>query len=316
MGKKEDPIIDYCSGKKHFASLLNGWMFGGKVEIQPSQVHSDDSRYTSKVGRRRTVGYRSRYRDILKKVNGVHIRLMVGVEVQSYIDYAMPARVMDYDSVEYSRQIAAIRQENMQKNPRKVPLSSLTKFDRLTPALTLVLYIGQDEWDAAQNLHGILDFSQVSEEWKPYIADYPLHVLDVCHESDERLKEFPDDLACLFLILKYQKNKQELLRVVQDIQAFQHVDEDLYDTIWAYTNENELLQLKENYSDGGEINMCQAIRELVEDSRQEGIEIGIRALVQTLCELEVSEKNITDTVVRKFEVSEADAIAYVNKYSN
>jgi hypothetical protein len=90
MGKKEDPIIDYCSGKKHFASLLNGWMFGGKVEIQPSQVHSDDSRYTSKVGRRETAGYRNRYRDILKEVNGVHIRLIVGVEIQSYIDYAMP----------------------------------------------------------------------------------------------------------------------------------------------------------------------------------------------------------------------------------
>jgi flagellar biosynthesis/type III secretory pathway protein FliH len=102
------------------------------------------------------------------------------------------------------------------------------------------------------------------------------------------------------------------------------VDEELYDAVWTYTNENELLQLKENSSDGGEINMCQAIRELVEDGRQEGIaegynsgkEFGIRALIQTLCELEVSEKNITDTVARKFEISEADAISYVNKYSN
>jgi hypothetical protein len=195
---------------------------------------------------------------------------------------------------------------------------------KVLPALTLVLYIGQDEWDAAQNLHGILDFSQVSEEWKPYIADYPLHVLDVCHESDERLKEFPDDLACLFLILKYQKNKQELLKIVQDIQAFQHVDEELYDTVWAYTNEKELLQLKENFSDGGEINMCQAIRELVEDGRQEGytsgqqdgIEIGIRASIQLLHEVGMPETNIVEAIARKFEVSEADAISYVNKYRN
>jgi hypothetical protein len=129
-------------------------MFGGKVEIQPSQVYSDDSRYTSKVGRRGTAEYRSRYRDILKEVNGVHIRLIVGVEIQSYIDYAMPVRVMNYDSVEYSRQIAAIRQENKQKNPGKVQLSSLTKSDRLMPALTLVLYISQDEWDAAESISG------------------------------------------------------------------------------------------------------------------------------------------------------------------
>jgi hypothetical protein len=187
-----------------------------------------------------------------------------------------------------------------------------------------VLYIGQDEWDAAQNLHGILDFSQVSEEWKPYIADYPLHVLDVCHESDERLKAFPDDLACLFLILKYQKNKQELLRIVQDIQAFQHVDAELYDAVWTYTNEKELLQLKENFSDGGEINMCQAIRELVEDGRQEGytsgqqdgMEIGIRALIQNLQKLDQPITDIIAIVAKEFEVSEADAISYVNKYRN
>jgi hypothetical protein len=135
-----------------------------------------------------------------------------------------------------------------------------------------------------------------------------------------QLKAFPDDLACLFLILKYQKNKQELLRIVQDIQAFQHVDEELYDAVWAYTNEKELLQLKENFSDGGEINMYQAIRELVEDGRQEGYnsgkEFGIRALVQALQKLGQPITDIIEIVAKEFEVSEADAISYVNKYRN
>jgi hypothetical protein len=210
----------------------------------------------------------------LKKVNGVHIRLIVGVEVQSYIDYAMPVRVMDYDSVEYSRQIREIRQVDRQKHSGQVRLSSISKVDRLTPALTLVLYIGEIPWDSAKNLHGILDFDKVSEAWRPYIADYPLHVLDVCHEPDERLLEFPDDLSCLFLLLKYQKNKADLMKIVQNISAFRHVDEDLYDAVWSYTNEDELLQLKDNYSEEGGINMCQAIRELVADSKQEGYSTG------------------------------------------
>jgi flagellar biosynthesis/type III secretory pathway protein FliH len=114
----------------------------------------------------------------------------------------------------------------------------------------------------------------------------------------------------------------------------------LYDAVWAYTNEKELLQLKENFSDGGEINMCQAIRELVEDGRQEGyvsgrqegyvfgkqegytsgqqdgIEIGIRASIQLLHEVGMPETNIVEAIARKFEVSEADAISYVNKYRN
>jgi hypothetical protein len=127
-----------------------------------------------------------------------------------------------------------------------------------------------------------------------------------------------------WISVRYQKNKQKLLKIVQDIQAFQHVDAELYDAVWAYTNEKELLQLKENFSDGGEINMCQAIRELVEDSKQEGIaegynsgkEFGIRASIQLLHEVGMPETNIVDAIARKFEVSEADAISYVNKYRN
>lgn len=48
--------------------------------------------------------------------------------------------------------------------------------------------------------------------------------------------EFPDDIACMFLILKYQKDKKKLLKVVERFQMFQNVSEDAYDAVWTYTN--------------------------------------------------------------------------------
>ncbi len=37
-----------------------------------------------------------------------------------------------------------------------------------------------------------------------------VHVLDVCHTPDERLLEFPEEIACMFLAIKYAKDKKKL----------------------------------------------------------------------------------------------------------
>lgn len=270
MGKKEEPMIHYYENEKHFAELLNGWLFEGQEEILPEQIHTAVSRYTAKSGKGRRVRYRTRYRDIVKKVDGFQVRLILGIEIQSYVDYAMPVRIMDYDVVEYGRQVSSIRYEHSHRNPKKVYLSGLQKTDRLTPVLTLVLYLGEEKWDASENLHGILDFDKVPEKLKKYIPDYPVYVLDVYHTADERLMEFPGDMACMFLILKYQKDKEKLLKIIEDVPEFQHVDEELYDTVWTYTNSKEFLTLKDRISEEGGLNMCQAIRELVAEVRAEG----------------------------------------------
>lgn len=331
MGRKEEPIIEYCEKSHNFAGLLNGWMFKGEKRILPGQVHSVNSRYTGKSGTGRTSRYRTRYRDIVKQIDGARIRIIVGTELQSYIDYSMPVRVMDYDAVEYKRQAAVIRQKHKEKNPERVFLSDLQKTDRLLPVLTLVLYLGTKPWDSAGNLHEILDFTKLPEELIRYIPDYPVYVLDICHEPDERLLEFPRDIACMFLILKYQKDKKKLQEVLEKVEAFRCVDGEMYDAVWTYTNERRLLELKEQAEDGnGGVNMCQAIREMVKDARMEGISEGIsqgisqgviqgiaqgiRVLIETLQELGVAEAEISAMTAEKFHLSAKDAETYVRKY--
>lgn len=327
MGRKEEPIIEYCEKSHNFADLLNGWMFAGRKAILPEQVHSVDSRYTAKSGKGRSARYRTRYRDVVKHVEGAYIRVIIGTEMQSYIDYAMPVRVMDYDALEYKSQAASLRRRHRAEEPQKVFLSDMQKEDRLTPALTLVLYFGTKAWDSAKNLHGILDFTGIPRELKKYIPDYPVYVLDICHESDERLLEFPRNLACMFMILKYQKNKEKLLEVLENVEAFQQVDGEMYDAVWTYTNEKKLLELKEQAEDeNGGVNVCQAIRELVKDAREEGIAQGIsrgvaqgiangiQILIETLQELHMEESEISAKIAQKYRIPIQDAEEYVAKY--
>ena len=55
----------------------------------------------------------------------------------------------------------------------------------------------------------------------------------------------------------------------------QELDEDAYDMAVQYTGATELIAVKKDYENGGKVNMCKALTEMLADERQEGIEQGI-----------------------------------------
>ena len=148
MGSKEEPMITYYEDARHFAWLVNGWIYHGNGGIEPTQIKPKNIRLTGRTGKGRITRTRTRYRDISKTIGNATIFLIIGTEFQSFVDYSMPVRVMDYDSLEYKDQIQAIH--TTRKNEAiasgrapDVDLSPLKKEDRLVPVITLVLYMGE-----------------------------------------------------------------------------------------------------------------------------------------------------------------------------
>ena len=70
--------------------------------------------------------------------------------------------------------------------------------------------------------------------------------------------------------------------MIQNDPAYQELDEDAYDMAVQYTGATELIVVKKDYENGGKVNMCKALTEMLADERQEGIEQGIE---QTLFSL-------------------------------
>ena len=61
--------------------------------------------------------------------------------------------------------------------------------------------------------------------------------------------------------------------------------------IISVTGSAELEQIKDMYcEEGGKINMCEAIRGMIEDGRIEGVKQGLGALVEVCRELGLSRK--------------------------
>ena len=54
------------------------------------------------------------------------------------------------------------------------------------------------------------------------------------------------------------------------------MEEDAFELVVMYTNSTELVQEKKFRRKDGKVDMCTAIKELMEDSRQEGIEKGMK----------------------------------------
>lgn len=147
MGRKEDPMIWYYGQAKHFAELLNGWLFHGKKKLLPEHIHTRNTRYTKKTEKEQSSEYQSLYRDIVKLVENVQVRIIIGTEIQTYMDYSMPVRAMNYDVSDYKKQIEKISQEYKETHPKKIRMSPIGKKDRLTLTITLVLYLGTEPWD-------------------------------------------------------------------------------------------------------------------------------------------------------------------------
>ena len=280
MGSKEEPMITYYEDARHFAWLVNGWIYHGKNGIDETQVSPKNIRLTGRTGKGRAARTRTRYRDISKEIGELNVILIIGTEFQSFVDYSMPVRIMDYDALEYKAQIQTIKsaRRNETITSDKIPgvdLSPLTKEDKLTPVITLVLYMGTDPWDAAKNLQGLLNLSNVPPEFKKYIPDYPIHVLDICHTTDERLLEFPKDLASMFLTIKYQRDFKTLQTVLKSIPELDTVEPETFDTAWNFLDKRMLKFKDKAQNTEGDVNMCVAVDQMLDEGRKQGHKRGL-----------------------------------------
>ena len=321
MGSKEEPMITYYEDARHFAWLVNGWIYHGNGGIEPAQIKPKNIRLTGRTGKGKAARTRTRYRDISKTIENATIFLIIGAEFQSFVDYSMPVRVMDYDSLEYKDQIQAIH--TIRKNEAiasgrapGVDLSPLKKEDRLVPVITLVLYMGEDPWNAAKRLHDLLDFSEIPHELRDYVPDYPIHVLDVCHTADERLLEFPKDLASMFLMIKYQKDFKTLQSVLQSIPELDTVEQETFDTAWNFLDKR-MLKFKDKAQNAkGEVNMCVAVDQMLEEGKKQGHERGLsegRSLEKEFLILKMLKNNLSIDQIAAITDKTADEIQAITE---
>ncbi len=274
MGSKNAVSKAYLSDRKRFAQICNNQLFGGKPVISPELLRELDAEELLVEGQnRKELNTLEKYRDILRIYDDQVMFMILGIENQNEVHYAMPLRQLLYDVLKYESQRAALERNHREKKDLKgnAYLSGMAKEDRLIPVVTLVVYWGSEAWSGAKTLHEMLDIPPVLAQYKDIIHDYRMNLLEV--NSMDNLDSYSGELKALLGFIRYQKDKKELGRFIDENAGIFHgMTEETVRAISVLSNIQELsrfLDTEEN-CEKEEIDMCQALKEMIEDGRAEG----------------------------------------------
>jgi hypothetical protein len=226
------------SDYERFADVFNYFIYEGKEVIESEKLHElDPTVIALPYGDEGISDSIQKYRDVLKYLSAMYddhaAYLLLGIENQSNVHYAMPVRNMLYDAGQYAKQVetaaASHRKtsKNESKNERKKVsgdefLSGFYKTDRLLPVITLVIYWAPGEWDGPRSLHEM--FSVKNEEILALVPDYRINLITPGSIKNEDFGKFKTSLAEAFQYIKYSKDKVALYQMVHNNPKFRTID--------------------------------------------------------------------------------------------
>ena len=313
---KPDTILKtFWRDNDHFADLFNAALFDGEQVLNPADLMEVDTDVSSVVKFNNHAETVQKVLDVVKKTAyGVDF-VIWGLENQSKIHYAMPLRHMIGDSFSYLKEYNEIAARNKAEKGCESSdefLSNLKRTDRLHPVISLCVYYGENEWDGPFCL---TDMLEIPEKLKPLVSNYKMNLIEV--RNSEPLRFHNPDVDTVFDVSRsiYERNFDKINTIYRD----KKISAELGVVIGAITESQKLIdQALKSEKEGGQINMCGALEELVDKGRQEGIQRGrlegILANIRTCKTFHISKEDTIKNIAKEFSLPEKDAIEYVEKY--
>ena len=273
MGKekqklKPDIIVkNYWRNNEQFADFFNAVLFDGKYVIKADELVDMDTEESSILEHREYAESIGASRDnvkIRKKSTIYNIELVIlGMEGQEHIHYAMPMRVMGYDYGTYKKQYDdnAAKYKGSKGMSSDEYMSKMKKTDKFIPVLTVVIYYGENQWDGAISLHGMLN---IPKEMQPYVNDYKMHLIEA-RKNNLKLHNINNkDLFNLLEILLdkdkgLKKTKEKAIKYTEDHDVNKSVIMTAagaancklnYDVLTGKESDNMCTVFEENWAEG------------------------------------------------------------------
>ena len=275
MRDRDAATKQYMSHKDVVADAFNFYLYGGEQRILPERLRKMDATELASLYGKKEIGSESvqKIRDelilweMMRDEDAVYV--ILGIENQTHIDYAMPVRDMLYDALQYARQVEESKRSYRQKKNAKMNsaefLSGFRKEDKLMPVITLVVYFGEESWDGPQSIREMLNTKD--EVILSYVQDYKLNLIVPATIRDEEFDKFHTDLGAILQFIKHQS--QEDNTWMQGYKRFEQVEREAVDVI------NKLTGTKIKYEENEEVvNMCRAWDVPMKKAKEEGLREG------------------------------------------
>lgn len=239
MGIKDTKAKEFLADNRRFADLCNYFLYDGEIVIKPEDlVEQDTTELLSVMGDGEEELQVQKWRDLIKRVvikNTSACRyVVIGVENQTDIHYAMPVRNMIYDAINYGKQIKeTAKRHRSSKDLRRSGefLSGFSKEDKLIPVITLALYWGAEPWDAPRSIHEM--FSDIDVNLRQYISDYRLNLIAPCEITD--FGKFRTSLGAVLEMIKYSKDERRMNQIITSRAIYKNLEKEAVTAIIMFT---------------------------------------------------------------------------------
>ena len=270
MGRKDISAKAFMKEPEIFADFFNAVMFDGEQRVQADRLRELDTAQAAllPVDTGKAV-LKEKYRDILKNAiirsDGRMVYMLLGIENQSDIHYAMPVRNMLYNALAYEGQVTEIEMENKGSLKEKEFLSGFPKNGKLTPVVTVTLYWGDTHWDGPQTLKDML--KEYPDQLEAYIEDTNINLIEII--DSDLYKACRSELRQVLQALSVRNDKEKLYETMAS-SDYKDVSATAATVLSEYVNVR-----KPRKTRNGGYNMCKAIEELKKDWYAEGMEKGM-----------------------------------------
>lgn len=294
MGEISSTMNYYFSDSRRFADLFNAAFFHGRTVVEAEELSEASEVYhqpkTWKTGAAKTEAGKQARRgesihDVCKKLKSGSVLRILALENQDLTDYSMPFRCMQYDTMEYGKQVDELRRKNEREGNLTTDhekLCGIRRQDRLVSVYTLCLYHGEEKWDGPRSLADMMEFAKGEVCFRELFNDYPLRLY--CVNEAEDLDMFHTEVTQLFRALQYRGDRVGLRRLLENSREYQHLDRDTleamsvllkFPSVWK--KRNKFMNMN---GEKEEFNMCLAVREWEAEAkrigRKEGLEEGLK----------------------------------------
>ena len=279
LGTKDSKAKEYLSDNTRFSEICNYVLFDGEKVIKPENLKEcDTTEVLSVFGIDKKQIVKQKWRDVLKSVSVKHTGqmyvILIGAEAQTDIHYAMPVKTMIYDALNYGEQVnEAKKRHRKNKDYRSSDefLSGFTLDDKLTPVITITLYLGTTQWDGPRSLAEMMP--QMDERILPFINDYRINLLNPLEITD--FSKFETGLRPLFELLKNASDEEKLNELITKDDTFTRVDVETVAAINLFVGTDIKYDEKEEV-----VNMCKAWDDHKKRGIQEGMQRGMQQGMQ------------------------------------
>ncbi|MDD6734312.1 MAG: hypothetical protein PUE21_07215 [Lachnospiraceae bacterium] len=255
MNRNEKIIRDYFRNKERMAELISYGLYRGKEVIRPESLIRIDGKYGSKT----TIGEKLERDAFFFCMEDL---VKYGLEVEQYHDFITPIRIMQFDSYEYRKEYLEMKKENEKQNAllNIIPesKSGMRRDNKMTPVITIVLYLGEGHFRAPILLKDCM-VKAGTKYLNRYrmIQNYSVPVIEAEYINPSYYRT---DLNLLFLAIKYRKDKEKLRNLfLQD--SFQILSPEAQRMISISL---KIEELENKVIEEGK-NLCQAFLEIAEE---------------------------------------------------